>query len=258
MKEISLEELKQLQLDILCSVDKFCRERGIQYTLYFGTLLGAIRHKGYIPWDDDIDIAMTRANYDVFINSFNGYDDNLRVFSPELDYNYYAPYANVCDIRTLLIEESMDHNRQEIGVKIDVFPLDGVQNEIEYIKRRKKCSWYNLILGNKRKKLAIIWKENKVRFVKCLVKKILFSFLPYSSLQKQIHKTSIKESNGLTPYLSDIVFMGSRPSTEFEKNTVRIIADYDLYLKKVYNDYMQLPPKEQRIPHHGFTAYWKN
>ena len=79
MKKIGIEELKELQLNILVDVDKFCRERNYKYSLAYGTLIGAIRHKGYIPWDDDIDIMMPRADYELFIKEFNSAFDNLKV-----------------------------------------------------------------------------------------------------------------------------------------------------------------------------------
>ena len=70
MKRIYTEELKKIQLDILCAIQKFCANNDIKYSLAYGTLLGAVRHKGYIPWDDDIDIIMTRDNYDRFMRTF--------------------------------------------------------------------------------------------------------------------------------------------------------------------------------------------
>ena len=93
MRLISFEEHKKIQLSILRDIDVFCQKNQIKYFLAFGTLLGAIRHKGFIPWDDDIDIAMPRPDYNKFILSFNGMVDNLKVLAPEIDLDYYAPYA---------------------------------------------------------------------------------------------------------------------------------------------------------------------
>ncbi len=269
MKEINIEELKRLQLSILYNVDSFCREKDIKYTLFFGSLLGAIRHNGYIPWDDDIDIAMTRENYDRFLNSFNGSFDNLYVYAPELDYDYYAPYANVCDIRTVLEEETMGHNNQQIGVKIDVFPLDGVMTKSEYLKRRRIISICNSILGCKRKNLLFLWNESKSRFVKCLIIRILTVIVPYRFFQRILHNTAIKNSNKTAPFLAEIVFMGKKPrvyksswfdnykDVVFENTVVRTIEEYDSYLRIVYDDYMKLPPEDKRVAKHGFRAYWK-
>ena len=151
MQRIADSELKLLQLDILCKVDTFCRLNDIEYTLYFGTLIGAVRHNGYIPWDDDIDIAMPRPSYDMFVKSFNGYDNNLYVICPEINLNYYASYANVCDRRTLLLEGKNGHHGVEVGVKIDVFPLDGTpDDEGEYVECVNRINHINRIMKIKR------------------------------------------------------------------------------------------------------------
>ena len=98
-----------MQVDILAAVDKFCEQNNIRYSLSSGTLIGAIRHNGYIPWDDDIDLMMPRADYDRFISTFNGVVEHLSVMAPELNANYYAPYANVYDNRTHLNEGCNGH-----------------------------------------------------------------------------------------------------------------------------------------------------
>ena len=111
MKQLTIKEILQVQLDILRDVDAFCRQNKIDYFLVGGTGIGAVRHGGYIPWDDDIDIGMTRPNYDRFLSSFNGNYGNLELYAPEIDLNYYAPYANVCDNRTLLFEGANGHRK---------------------------------------------------------------------------------------------------------------------------------------------------
>ena len=152
MKTISTEELKRIQLDILLVFHDFCIENGLEYSLFAGTLIGAVRHKGYIPWDDDIDICMTRPNYEKFIHSFNGHFPNYYVAAPELDWNYYAPYANVCDNRTLLLEGKNGHNGQEIGVKIDIFPIDGCTSSLTgYLELCKQSFNWNEIMRLKRR-----------------------------------------------------------------------------------------------------------
>ena len=126
MKKIETEELKRIQVDILKDIHEFCSINNIHYSLAYGTLLGAIRHQGYIPWDDDIDIMMLRSDYEKFIHTFPGSFKHLSICAPELDLNYYAPYANVWDNRTILDEgiNNADHRGKTIGIKIDVFPID--------------------------------------------------------------------------------------------------------------------------------------
>lgn len=270
MKEITIEELLKLQVDILKKVDGFCRENAIPYTVYGGTCIGAVRHKGYIPWDDDIDIAMTRSNYDRFIHLFNGKVDNLVLFAPELDWNYYAPYANVCDKRTVLDEGENGHNGMEIGVKIDVFPIDNTPVDTsEYMSNVRKINKYWYQLSIKRINMRLVWKASKRRWLKCLKQKILFAFNSYSGIQKKIHKIALKYSNDSTGLVTLVCYHYNRDTrctkssfdeyidVPFEDITVSIMKGYDECLTRFYGDYMQLPPENQRVPHHGFTAYWK-
>lgn len=271
MRIVSDEELKKLQLDILKSVDSYCRANHIEYFISSGTAIGAVRHHGYIPWDDDIDIAMTRPNYDRFIHSFNGAFDNLYVLAPELDWNYYAPYANVCDSRTILNEGFNGHRGMEIGCKIDIFPIDGISSDInEYRRDKEKVHKMWRIMDCKRYILPLLWKENKRAFFTTILKRLLTCWVSYSSVQKKLHSLVTSHPFEKADYAIDIVFPWKRDvlcercvyeetmDIDFEGQTVRIMKNYDRYLTQKYGDYMQLPPEEQRIAHHGFTAFWKN
>ena len=272
MRELFLEELKQIQLDMVVKIDEFCRKNGIKYFLAGGTGIGAARHKGYIPWDDDIDIAMTRPNYEKFIHSFNGFDKNLVVYASELDWNYYAPYANVCDNRTILSEGAIGHRGQELGVKVDVFPIDGTtDNYISSVIRHKFTKLLTQIMSRKRRDMSIVWRTDKWKFFTCLVVQTLFCWISYTTLQKMVYRIGIKYPFETSQYAYNIVSsdynhpVSCRRETyeqyidvPFEGHTLMTIKDYDTYLTRVYGDYMQLPPVEQRVGHHGFTAYWKD
>ena len=267
MKQISTKELMKLQLDILISVDDFCTRNGIQYSLGYGTLIGAIRHKGYIPWDDDIDIVMTRGNYDKFINSFNGFSDKLYVVAPELNWNYYAPYANVCDNRTILYEGDNGHNGIEVGVKIDIFPIDATSSDdIDNKRVKNRILRLNNILRAKRYCLGNLNTRAKLRL---LAYRFLFYFRSYSSVQKKIRILALSYRDTEYEYVDNLVFYPKTiqtPKSYFDKYIdvdvegykFKSIKNYDIYLRQIYGDYMKLPPIEQRVPHHGFTAYWKD
>ena len=270
MKEISDKELLQLQLDILRDVDSFCRKNGIEYFLVGGTGIGAVRHGGYIPWDDDIDIGMTRPNYDRFIKLFNGTYNNLKVYAPEEDWDYYAPYANVCDTRTILDEGANGHNGKDVGVKIDIFPYDGVSSgeDFEMIRRQSlKLNSYTVL---KRQKIHKLRKKTVRLLLSIIYWKLRLLPISYKTLQQKIYSLSKQVPFVNAEYLEKIVFpyrnnipcrkeiFESYIDMPFEYLIVRNIKEYDIYLRSVFGDYMQLPPKEQQIPHHGFKAYWKD
>lgn len=268
MKEIELEELKSLQLDILIKVHEFCLRNNLNYSLTGGTLLGAIRHKGYIPWDDDIDICMPRPSYNKFLQTFNGFYKDLTVYAPELDKNYYAPYANVCDDRTVLEEGVNGHRNDVIGVKIDVFPIDGIVDNKECQKTiEKKVLWYNRILSSKRS--IISYDKSLLDVIKLLIKKMVFSVYSFEAIQKKIMqlvtKFSFDEVNsvaqqsflpyGLKVYSREL--FEDYTDVDFEGYKFKSMKNYDVYLRNLYGDYMQLPPKSQQVPKHDFIAYWK-
>lgn len=263
MKEIGLEELKKVQLDILLAVDEFCRNNNIEYSLAAGTLIGAVRHKGYIPWDDDVDICMTRPNYDKFIKIFNGNYNNYQVLAPELDWNYYAPYANVCDNRTILDEGANGHRGIEVGVKIDLFPIDGCTSNLQrYLHQCNMIYKYNSYLYVKRYIL-------RKKFSKHIfINKFRIIFESYVRIQQKIHMLSVSKGFETSEFACLMAFdpvafrapkwiFDNYTDIEFEGFQVRTVKDYHLFLSLRYGDYMKLPSIEQRVPHHGFKAYWK-
>lgn len=271
MKELTTEELLSLQLEILKKVDSFCRENAIPYTVFGGTAIGAVRHKGYIPWDDDIDIAMTRPNYDRFLRIFNGSVEHLQVYAPELNWNYYAPFANVCDTRTLLDEGTNGHHGMDIGVKIDIFPIDGTSSNDDVFESEKNIfseMWTLLFL--KRVSLSSLWQENKKEAFLYGLRKIKLLYKSYANIQKKIkdlitnhpYETSEYVDLRCYPWPTDSrclkVVFEEFEDTPFENLTVSIIKRYDDYLSKSYGKYMQFPPEEKRIAKHHFKAYWKD
>ena len=128
-KLLSEEDIRQLQIEILDEVHAFCTANSITYFLAGGTLIGAIRHNGYIPWDDDIDIMMYRDDYNRFINLFNKNNERYHVFSIENDSGYNYHFAKICDKYTYLDETNLKINDIDLGINIDLFPLDKLPPE---------------------------------------------------------------------------------------------------------------------------------
>jgi len=269
MKEMTLEDFKRVSTDILKDVDTFCREKEIHYSVGYGTMIGIIRHNGFIPWDDDIDIVMPRPDYDRFVTEFNGWSNHLSVISPELDWEYYAPYANVYDTRTVLVEPRNRH-KTEMGVKIDVFPMDGVPADYEvYVKQCRKIDLYKRILAAKRRPIKFCIQDRLPNVMKVLSAKILFSPFSYKMIQKKIHAIAVSSDYNHSIYVDNVVYSpyfakrhlkSSYESYEekpFEQYSFKVASGYHEILTAIYGDYMKLPPEERRITHHNFIAYWK-
>lgn len=265
MKEIGIEELKKLQLDILIKIRDFCDHKGIMYYLAYGTLLGAVRHKGYIPWDDDIDIMMPRADYNRFLREFNGFYKELEVRAPELDLSYYAPYANVMDNRTLLVEPTLRHN--DIGVKVDIFPIDNVPDEKKlYENICKRSGILNRIRHSKIVNLNYYTGVKKLKF---FVKKMMSLHKSLEKVQKGLIELGNTYNNMSCEFVDCITFITIKNRkfpkkciegfeyVIFEKEKFKAPNDYGICLTALFGNYMQLPPEEKRIAHHNFQAYWK-
>lgn len=262
MKEklVSSNEIKTIQLQILDAVSEFCENKRLKYVLAYGTLIGAIRHHGYIPWDDDIDIVMPRPDYDKFLKEFNmNRNDSFRAIDTSIDVEYDLPFAKVHDTRTM-IRETMYH-QGKYGVYIDVFPLDGYNHSTI-----KKMNYYGLLLNAKK---AIFSPMRTMR--KNLIIGIgKFFLLPFSvkwiikKMQQLAIACSYEDCNKITSAFSvygdkDVFEKKIFEETEFctfEKHSYRIPSNYDEYLKTIYGDYMKLPPIDKQVTHHSFIAWW--
>ncbi len=262
-KEIQINELKEIQLNILDTVDDFCKLNNITYYLACGTLLGAIRHKGYIPWDDDIDIAMPRPDYLKFLESFKAV--NLEALSIYNTKKCPFPYAKVMDIRTQVVEDT--NIKQIIGVNIDIFPLDGLPTNI------KSSNWhfYKLLFYSRlafAKTLNASKRHSLYKNTLLYVTKIIASFFPTHYLICKINKLGMKYDYVKSDYAGIVVFpvglterfikKGFEPggTAEFCGKQYPIPVGYDAWMRNIYGDYMQFPPKEKQVSNHSFKAYW--
>ena len=270
--EIPLEEEKELQLEILNTIDDYCSNNDIKYFLLYGTLLGAVRHKGFIPWDDDIDIGMMRDDYNRFFESFNQYsrDNGLKYEAVNIDNKskYYLPIGKVIDKDTILFEHV--NVNCPLGVFIDVFPIDNLPDSREQcVKIVKRIGYIERLLGYKQ----AFWSDRYSLFKNIyhmIMKGILFPF-SNNFLCKQINKMascyggSKKENAGsivLGVYGEKGIwkrkYFDDSAKLEFEGKLYSAPIGYDNLLHCIYGDYMTLPPKEKQINHHINSAYWRN
>lgn len=268
MKEIDVDELKKIQIGILDFIDGFCSSHEIKYYLTGGTLIGAIRHKGYIPWDDDIDICMMREDYDKFIELLREANNpTYKVYSHTFLKDYPAPYAKVINNNTVLIENTVFP--YAMGVFIDVFPLDTIPLSKKLQKRLyNKFNMYYGMLQMKQIKWNTRRKLVKNLFIE--FSRLILKLIPISYIVNKMHNNAIQYKDMDSPLCGDVVWgYGIREITkrEFFENTIlaefegkkySIPQGYDMFLKGLYGDYMQLPPVEKRRSTHGFKAYWKD
>ena len=264
MKKLNLNELKNLQINILNIVDKFCKENNIKYFLDCGTLLGAVRHSGYIPWDDDIDIGMLRNDYDKFLKLFNKKNTRYKVATGEIDDNFLFPIAKVLDTTTVLYEPNKNTG-VKLCVNIDIFVYDNApDNDNECDKMFRKRDLYN-----KLRYVQIcpdIYNHDSIlKRIERIFLKLYIKFLPKNYYTKKIIENSKKYINkktrrvgnfmSQTKFVCDKDIFKSYTELEFEKNKYPVPIGYDTYLTNFYGDYMTLPPKEKQVSHHEFEAY---
>ena len=266
MKKISDYELKQIQLNILKHVHTFCEEHGIRYTLAYGTLLGAVRHQGFIPWDNDIDIAMLRKDYEKFVTVYKNNWYNL--YELRVDSECDIPYAKVYYNQTILFERS---HLKDVGVNIDIFPIDNM-----YDNYKRSCSFYKsfnvlkicrILKGRKAtpttklSKKAILW-LGKAILIGISSRRLSLMVSKKAQRIQSVNSKYVAMLTGQSVRLNQIwhrTCFESLKLMRFENEYFWGIEKYDEYLSMCYGcDYMQLPPLEKRIvPHIIENAYWK-
>ncbi|SDB95666.1 lipopolysaccharide cholinephosphotransferase [Succiniclasticum ruminis] len=269
MKKIDIKELKIIQFNILKTVAEFCEANKIEYFLWAGTLLGAVRHKGYIPWDDDIDICMRREEYNKFFMLFNrNRIDSLFAINADNTTDYYAAYGKVINTDTVMKEVNNFNNN--IGVYIDVFPMDDLPTDmlkVRLLDFRLRPYRYMLILKTIKVVSTRKWHKNLIlKIGEFVIKPISIHWI-----LKRINSLSTKYdgqdncsniaaiailTHGFNELFSQSDFNESCELT-FEGVKFKCPVNYRHILKNFFGDYMKLPSAENRKSHHAYEAYWK-
>lgn len=269
MKVIDTPEMKQVLLDMLSELHRICEDNGLTYYLTGGTLLGAVRHKGFIPWDDDIDVLMPRSDYQKLLSLSDFFFSNSDFGIVDLfkTPNYIYPYAKLVHNRTIA-EEFVD-NKTHFGIWIDIFPLDNMSDnrkdaESLFYKIKKYRNFLqvkNVKNSNDRvfyKTLALtVGKISTIFYSRfSILKKIDSLCRSYEStkMSKYVCVSSVG-TYGIKEIMESDLYLKAVP-LEFEGRIFNAPVGYINILSNFYGDFMKLPPKEKQVTHHSFNAYW--
>ena len=272
MREMSLKDVQQVSLDILKDVHEFCVENNIKYTLFSGTLIGAIRHHGFIPWDDDLDIAFTRPEYEKFIRSYQS-KKGYKLFCRERQgKDFYLSYGRICEMQKTFVDDSFfPWTKQKKGIWIDVFPLDGAEED--YAKAEQECEriyqvWHRGVMMRQglrplsaadgiHAKLGLLKRRSWFLFQSDIFDKHIqmCKRIPFGQTANYCHYAwtgwKMREYYKTSAF-SDYILQ------PFEDGMFYVMQDYDGALRAKYGDYMQLPPVEERKSRHTINKYyWK-
>lgn len=267
-RNISIEELKALQLEILQAVHDYCQAHNLRYSLAYGTLIGAVRHQGYIPWDDDIDLLMPREDYEQLLDGFS--HPYLKAYDCKRCADYTQPFAKVADTRTVLEENS---DTMQLGINIDIFPVDDL-----YDTREESAAFVRSLAPLKRKyrmkilrpsKKNVWWKRIAIRLSKLLVARydlktlVMAQYIFIDRLRGNHAKfMSMVSGNEYGASAERAIFerevFEQYMDLPFEGRQFRAIAAYDKFLTTTYGDYMTPPEAGDRTSPHSLNGiYWK-
>lgn len=266
ISQYSLRRLQLTQKEILDRVAETCEKHGIKYYLAFGTLLGAIRHRGFIPWDDDLDIFVRREDYEKLLEILrNELPEGFRVVDWKTEKLYALAFAKVMKNGTILTELNSNPSLDN-GIYIDIFPLDYVsadkKTEAKYAKKMylykrmllAKCN-YDIVKTSISKKVFYIYVKFLAKFYtkEKLIDKTERSFSLIGGDDKT-NVYSVASSSypyGSNKHLYKKEYFDNNVYVEFEGDSYSVPEHYVEVLKKEFGDYMQLPPEEKRHDHHG-------
>ena len=262
-----MTELQEKLLGIFSWYHDFCENNGLTYFALGGTALGAVRHNGFIPWDDDIDVGMPRKDYERFLDISKTIDKNSRytVEFPSDKKDYVYPFAKVYDKETTLVENTRYKTKR--GIYIDVFPIDGVGNtEKEATVYYKKVDRYIAFFHTRvcaLRKGRKLYKNAAILISRCIPD---FLFKPQNMLKK-IDILSKRHSFENCKFVANFVgnwhekeimnkeWIGNLKLCNFEQLKMYILENYDAYLTHMYGDYMTPPPPHKQIHTEHLTYF---
>lgn len=258
-KRMTLEEIKKVELQLLITFHDFCEKHKLKYVLDGGTLLGAVRHKGFIPWDDDIDVTMPFPDFLKFVKEYRSECDNSDKKILYGDDGYGFHFGKFVDMRTI-VKSNFREDKRIYPVWVDIFPMYSIDDDDQEALRKvnQAMDYYEKtwnFLGNNstnvlKKFYHRLMNDWMLKYYMDKINKIMFEH-PYGST-KRIRFAPVVERT-LVPAGND--HFDNRIKIEFEGHYFYAPQKYDEYLTELYGDYMKLPPEDQRTTH-KINAYW--
>lgn len=268
--DIKIKDAQEVELEILIEFDRICKKNNLNYFLYSGTLLGAIRHKGFIPWDDDIDVCMLRKDYDKFIEVVKA-DLNSKYFlqNYKTDKNYPLQFSKLRKNNTVYTEVNLSNLNMHHGIFIDIFPYDNTKPNTFLGDLQRIIVEKMIVINLCRNKKRNMEAQNKLIKTFRMFWYYILKIIPKNIIDKTITKISTIFNNEETIYLSDL--SSSKKKSTYERFTIKkealnniiewefegylfpVPEDYNYILTKYYGNYMKLPSKLEQKPHHGIS-----
>lgn len=260
MTEYELNKIHEIELMIVSEIDRICSKYDIKYFIVAGSTLGAVRHKGFIPWDEDMDVGMLRSEYDRFVSVLDKELDHKKYFFQTMhtDSGYPLAFGKLVLRGTKFVEKDAIHSKAMMGIFIDIFPYDNVPDDPEEKEKTRK---------NRRRiqKLRYVKKGyiiHNTKGLKLILLKLKAAITPYSKMIEDSEKEYIKYNDKPTKnivmvqggygYDKEIIpreFADDLIMVDFEDRKLPIFREYDKYLTQLYGNYMEYPPEDKRVQH---------
>ena len=262
----TLKKLQQKELESLIYFDDFCKKHELRYFLLGGCVIGAIRHNGFIPWDDDIDVMMPRRDYERMLKLWKQHESNERFLMLTTDGNVFTgnSFATLIDTSATMVKENQKDIDVPHGIVTDVFPLDGcpdgkLQRYLQYYHAMMYSLYITEVVPSKhggavkfissillklvpsRERRTKIWKKHERKMTR-------YAFNTHKKCTELCAGPHYMRNEYPQEAFKDVVYH------EFEGLSVPIPQGYDAYLRMAFGDYMQLPPEDQQVPHHDLAA----
>lgn len=267
--ELNTEELKIVLLDMVAWFDAFARKNGIRYSMHGGTLLGAMRHQGFIPWDDDMDLAMLREDYERLMELMQNEHGRYQLLAPEINPKYLYPFAKLVDTQTVLVEETLECG-VPLGIGIDIFPLDRDTDDMALRAKNKKrldscASMISFVMSktaHTSKGLRLMAAKAMDVFFAVVGKRFATNRMLrelkriYSHAEYDTYVSTFTPNYALKQHLKR-EWMEHLVPMKFEHLELPGYEKSDEFLTELYGDWRKLPPVEQQVAHHDFQAWLK-